>query len=66
MSNFNTESSLYLEAFKAYIKAVESNGRVYQQPAQDATEIGRKYVSLYNCNGRLARYKIRTKEIILG
>lgn len=36
---------------------------VYQAPSYSSSIIGRKYVYLYNCNGELARYNIKTGEI---
>ena len=36
---------------------------VYQQPSRYDSTIGRKYVYLRNCNGLIARYNIKTREI---
>lgn len=41
------------------------SGLCYQQPARSSCKIGRKYVYLRNCNGELARYVIKTGEIIV-
>ena len=38
---------------------------IYQQPARSNCTVGRKYVYLRNCNGDLARYVIKTGEIII-
>lgn len=36
---------------------------VYQQPSSSLSSVGRKYVHLRNCNGKIARYNIKTGEI---
>lgn len=59
------ESSLYWEAVKAYVSAVEGNGYVYDQPSESLSEIGSKTVSLNNSNGKLATYNIKTKSVTL-
>ena len=40
-------------------------GQIYQQPSVSNCTIGRKYVYLRNCNGEIARYVIKTGEIII-
>lgn len=41
------------------------SGLIYQQPAVSSCTVGRKYVYLRNCNGEIARYVIKTGEIII-
>ena len=41
------------------------SGLLYQQPSRSSSKVGRKYVYLRNCNGELARYVIKTGEIII-
>ena len=43
----------------------EYTGLLYQQPSRSSCIIGRKYVYLRNCNGEIARYVIKTGEIII-
>lgn len=37
----------------------------YCYPSYSSSIVGRKYVYLRNCNGNLARYNIKTGEIIV-
>lgn len=69
-------NTCFFEAVKAYAKACKNgtpflfpNGEChnlhYCEPSESLSKIGRKYVYLNNCNGLLARYVIRTKQIII-
>ncbi|MDR2005320.1 MAG: hypothetical protein LBQ74_20040 [Prevotella sp.] len=53
------------EAIMAYNDYCEDNGIIFQQPCKYSSETGRKYVYLNNTNGLLAKYDIKTKEIIV-
>ena len=66
---------IIIEAMKAYEKVCNQHITVYnrqgtafpflsyQAPSWYASEVGRKYVYLRNCNGDIARYNIKTGEI---
>ena len=66
---------LVLKAMLAYKKVCDKHITVYnrqgtafpflsyQAPSWYASEVGRKYVYLRNCNGDIARYNIKTGEI---
>lgn len=67
---------LFMEAVRAYARVCKNgtpimcpNGEYrslsYCEPSESLSEVGRKYVYLYNCNGRLVRYNIKKKEIII-
>lgn len=69
-----TALDLAIEAFYNVCKngtpVYDKNGRLYsgllyQQPSRSSCIIGRKYVYLRNCNGEIARYVIKTGEIII-
>ena len=66
---------LFDQALEAYKKVCDKHITVYnrqrtafhllcyQAPSWYASEVGRKYVYLRNCNGDIARYNIKTKTI---
>lgn len=67
---------LVSEAIRAYQKVCKNgtpilfpNGEyhplLYCAPSESSTVIGRKYVYLYNGNGMVARYVIKTQQIIV-
>ena len=69
------EQDLVLKAMEAYKKVCDEHitvynrqgtafpSIIYQAPSWYASEVGRKYVYLRNCNGDIARYNIKTKTI---
>lgn len=69
------EQDLVLKAMEAYKKVCDEHitvynrqgtafpSIIYQAPSWYASEVGRKYVYLRNCNGDIARYNIKTGEI---
>ena len=66
----NQAFNAYYNVCKNCTPVMDKDGRkyyglIYQQPAVSSCTIGRKYVYLRNCNGELARYVIRTGEIII-
>ena len=74
--NIITMRDLFIEAVRAYAKACkygtpilfhdgEYRSLTYCEPSETTTEIGRKYVYLRNCNGLLAKYNIKTRQIIV-
>ena len=68
-------NDIIIEAMQAYKKVCDEHITVYnrqgtafpflsyQVPSWYASEVGRKYVYLRNCNGDIARYNIKTGEI---
>jgi len=52
------------KAVDAYKQYCEDNGIIFQQPCMYSSTIGRIYVHLNNTNGLLAKYVIKTGEII--
>lgn len=70
---------LYLKAVEALKKVCENRtpvkdgkgniisatGLIYKSPSESLSEVGRKYVHLRNSNGDIARYVIKTGEIIV-
>lgn len=69
--------NLYFQAFDAYKYVCDKHITVYDRkgneypmlvyfvPSYRLSKVGRKYVYLRNCNGDLARYVIKTGEIII-
>ena len=39
--------------------------RIWIQPSESLSTIGRKYVYLNNCNGLIAKYNMQTGEVII-
>lgn len=61
------EEELIEKAYDAYFKEVDKitfGMGSANQPSRRDTVVGRKYVYLYNINGLLAKYVIKTGEII--
>ena len=70
-------TNIFEEAFNAYkmvcdngTPVTDNKGNVYnmlsfQYPSESLSVVGRKYVYLRNCNGAIARYVIKTGEIII-
>ena len=68
---------LYMQALDAYKVVCDKHMTVYDRkgneysmlfycvPSYRLSIVGRKYVYLRNCNGELARYVIKTGEIII-
>ena len=68
-------NELYLVAVKALLRyhkthlstfdgmGVYQGERIWVEPSQSASVVGRKYVYLNNSNGHLAKYNIKTGKI---
>ena len=77
--DLNPERDLYIKACLAYKEFCENGtplkdrdgnvisamGLIYTAPSQSLSDVGRKYVHLRNSNGDIARYVIKTGEIIV-
>lgn len=57
--------TLFDDAVEAYRKYCKKNLLIYSQPSDILSEIRSQYVYLANINGRLARYEIKTGEILV-
>ena len=69
------EDELLLKAMRAYKRVCDKHITVYDRkgnaypfpfyvaPSWYSCEVGRKYVYLRNCNGLIARYDIKKREI---
>ena len=59
------ETSILEDAVKAYARYCQKNGFIFSQPSERMSTVGRKYVHLENINGKLGKYEIATKQIII-
>jgi hypothetical protein len=60
----HSKLDVFQAAQKAHIKSFEGTRAVYQQPNKALSTIGRKFVTLRNINGLLAKYDIRAGKIV--
>lgn len=60
LMQFHNDNPSVYDEFGRYV-----GERVWVQPCESQTKVGRKYVYLNNINGLIAKYNMRTGEIIL-
>lgn len=60
------ETSFFEDAVKAYERYCKRNGFIFSQPNEKMSIVDHKNVYLENINGRLGKYEIATKKIIIN
>lgn len=69
-NNYDEALEALILYFKENPSVIDNNGvyhgeRIWVQPSEALSTIGRKYVYLNNCNGLIAKYNMQTGEIII-
>lgn len=68
-NNYDEALEALILYFKENPSVIDNNvyhgERIWVQPSEALSTIGRKYVYLNNCNGLIAKYNMQTGEIII-